>query len=203
MLGAWVSGGIEWCVFHHHRNTTHMPVDYTLAENDDGSKTIWFGETERRHRMKWLIGITLKPGSSCIETTVKLFNRTAQPHSILYWANVAVHVNDDYQVVFPPSANAVTYHSKNDFAHLPVADETYRGVNLSWWKNHPEPISFFTWDLQEDFMGGYAIIVGGPASFTWAITMSSAAPSCGSLAPGRADECGTRSSPTRTGPTRS
>jgi len=160
MLGAWISGGIEWCVFHHHRNTTHMPVDYSLAENDDGSKTIWFGETERRHRMKWLIGITLEPGCSRIGTTVKLFNRTAQPHSILYWANVAVHVNDDYQVIFPPSVRAATYHSKNDFAHWPIGDETYRGtdyrsVNLSWWKNHPEPISFFAWNLQEDFMGGY------------------------------------------------
>jgi len=160
MLGAWISGGIEWCVFHHHRNTTHMPVDYTLAENADGSKTIWFGETERRHRMKWLIGVTLHPGRSNIDTTVKLFNRTAQPHSILYWANVAVHVNDDYQVIFPPSVTAATYHSKNDFAHWPIADETYRGtdyrgVDLSWWKNHPEPVSFFAWDLQEDFMGGY------------------------------------------------
>jgi tetratricopeptide (TPR) repeat protein len=160
MLGAWVSGGIEWCVFHHHRNTTQMPVDYTLAENPDGSKTIWFGETERRHRMKWLIGVTLRPGSSNIEATVKLFNRTEYPHSILYWANVAVHVNDDYQVLFPPSVTAATYHSKNDFAHWPVANERYRGVDykgvdLSWWKNHPEPVSFFAWNMQEDFMGGY------------------------------------------------
>ena len=46
MLGAWISGGIEWCVFHHHRATTHLPVDYRLVENDDGSKTIWFGEME-------------------------------------------------------------------------------------------------------------------------------------------------------------
>ena len=38
MLGAWISGGIEWCVLHHHRATTFMPVDYTLAENPDGSK---------------------------------------------------------------------------------------------------------------------------------------------------------------------
>lgn len=160
MLGAWISGGIEWCVFHHHRNTTNMPVDYTLASNDDGSKTIWFGETERRHRMKWLIGVTLHPGRSYIEATVKLFNRTAQPNSILYWANVAVHVDDDYQVLFPPSVTTATYHSKNDFAHWPMANETYRGVDyrgvdLSWWKNHPEPVSFFAWDLQEDFMGGY------------------------------------------------
>ena len=160
MLGAWVSGGIEWCVFHHHRNTTNMPVDYALAENADGSKTIWFGETERRHRMKWLIGVTLYPGKSYIEATVKLNNRTEYPNSILYWANVAVHVNDDYQVQFPPSVTAATYHSKNDFAHWPIANESYRGtdykgVDLSWWKNHPEPVSFFAWNLQEDFMGGY------------------------------------------------
>jgi len=160
MLGAWISGGVEWCAFHHHRNTTFMPVDYTLAENPDGSKTIWFGETERRHRMKWLIGLTLYPDKSYVEATVKLFNRTAQPHSILYWANVAVHVNDQYQVIFPPSVQMATYHSKIDFTHWPIARGKYRGydysgVDLSWWKNSPVANSFFAWDLQEDFMGGY------------------------------------------------
>jgi tetratricopeptide (TPR) repeat protein len=160
MLGAWISGGIEWCVFHHHRSTTYMPVDYTLAENPNGSKTIWFGELERRHRMKWIIGVTLYPDKSYMEATVRLFNRSAVPHSILYWANVAVHANDDYQVIFPPSVQVATYHSKNDFSHWPVSNEVYRGVDykgldLSWWKNHPEPVSFFTWDLKEDFSGGY------------------------------------------------
>lgn len=160
MLGAWISGGIEWCVFHHHRATTFMPVDYTLAENPDGSKTIWFGETERRHRMRWLIGVTLYPGRSYIETTVKVFNRTPFSHSMLYWANVAVHSDENYQVVFPPSVNIATYHSKNDFIHWPIGQGSYQGidytgVDLTWWKNHPEPISFFAWDLKEDFMGGY------------------------------------------------
>ena len=160
MLGAWISGGVEWCAFHHHRNTTFMPVDYTLAENDDGSKTIWFGETERRHRMKWLIGLTLYPDRSYIEATIKFFNRTSQPHSILYWANVAVHANDDYQVVFPPSVQVATYHSKIDFTHWPISQGRYRGYdysgkNISWWKSSPVSNSFFAWDLQEDFMGGY------------------------------------------------
>ena len=160
MLGAWISGGVEWCAFHHHRNTTYMPLDYTLMDNPDGSKTIWFGETERRHRMKWLIGITLYPEKSYLEATVKFFNRTPTPHSILYWANVAVHVNDDYQIIFPPSVQAATYHSKIDFTQWPVSQVKYRGtdyqgVDLSWWKNHPEPNSFFAWQLPEDFMGGY------------------------------------------------
>ncbi|RPJ55046.1 MAG: DUF5107 domain-containing protein [Acidobacteria bacterium] len=160
MLGAWISGGIEWCVFHHHRNTTYMPVDHTIRENPDGSKTVWFGETERRHRMKWLIGITLYPGKSYLEATVKLFNRTPVPNSMLYWANVAVHVDENFQVIFPPSVELTTFHSKIDFSHWPVSNETYRGVDyrgkdISWWKVHPEGTSFFAWNLQEDFMGGY------------------------------------------------
>ena len=160
MLGAWISGGIEWCVLHHHRATTFMPVDYTLAENPDGSKTIWFGELERRHRMKWVIGATLYPDKSYMEVKVKIFNRTPIPNTFLYWANVAVHSNDDYEVVFPPSVEYGTYHAKGDFVHWPIANETYRGVDytgvdLRWWKNHPEPVSFFAWQLQEDFSAGY------------------------------------------------
>lgn len=160
MLGAWISGGVEWCAFHHHRNTTFMTVDHTLVENEDGSKTIWFGETERRHRMKWLIGLTLYPDRSYVEASVTFFNRTALPNSILYWANVAVHVNDDYQVIFPPSVQVATYHSKIDFTTWPIArgryrDHDYTGQDISWWKNSPVSNSFFAWQLQEDFMGGY------------------------------------------------
>lgn len=161
MLGAWISGGIEWCVFHHHRASTYLPVEYKLLDNDDGSKTIWFGEIEPRHRMKWSIGLTLHPGRSYIETDVRMFNHTEHTHSILYWANVATHVNEDYQVIFPPSVHQGAYHAKNSFIHWPVANEIYNGkdytgqVDVSWWKNHPDPISIFAHELQEDFMGGY------------------------------------------------
>ncbi len=161
MLGAWLSGGIEWCVIHHHRASTYLPVDYTLEEYEDGSKTIWFGETEPRHRMKWIIGLTVHPGRSYMETTVKIFNRTPQTHSMLYWANVATHVNDDYQVFFPPSTDFGVDHHKVDFTHWPISYENYRGVDytegvdISMWKNHPDPTSVFCHNLKEDFMGGY------------------------------------------------
>jgi tetratricopeptide (TPR) repeat protein len=160
MLGAWISGGIEWCVLHHHRATTYMPVDHTIVENPNGSRTLWLGETELRHRIKWIIGATLFPGKSYMQITGKIYNRTPYQHSFLYWANVAVHANDNYQVMFPPSVCCAFYHAKNDFTHWPISNETYqgvdyRGVDLSWWKNHPEPVSFFAWDLQEDFSGGY------------------------------------------------
>ena len=159
MLGAWISGGIEWCVFHHHRASSFMPVDYTFTENADGSKTIWIGEIEPRQRMKWAIGVTLYPGRSYIEAQVKMFNRTENANSILYWANVATHANENYQVVFPPSTEYGTYHAKNYFAHWPIANEKYLnrdyvGVDLSWWKNHPSPVSIFAYDLREGFLAG-------------------------------------------------
>ncbi len=161
MLGAWISGGIEWCIPHHHRATTFMPVDYTLEENADGSKTVWVGETELRHRMRWLVGITLYPEKSYMEATVKIINRTPFVNSILCWANVAVHANPEYQVFFPPSTEYATYHGKNQFARWPISNEFYsgvdytRGVDLSWWKNHPSPISFFAWNYKDDFFAGY------------------------------------------------
>jgi len=161
MLGAWVSGGIEWCVIHHHRASTFLPVDYELVENEDGSKTVWIGETEPRHRMRWTIGVTVFPGKSYYQTEVKIHNRTPFTHSLLYWANVAVSVNEDYQIIFPPSVDNVTYHAKNSFAHWPVSHEFYNnidysdGIDISWWKNSLVPVSFFANDLKEDFMGGY------------------------------------------------
>jgi tetratricopeptide (TPR) repeat protein len=161
MTGAWVSGGIEWCVIHHHRASTFLPVDYDLQEHADGSKTIWIGETEPRHHMRWTIGITAYPGKSYYQTEVKIHNPTPYTNTFLYWANVAAHTNKDYQVIFPPSVNQVTYHAKNSFANWPVSHEVYSGedftagVDISWWKNAVNQNSFFAHDLKEDFMGGY------------------------------------------------
>ncbi len=160
MLGAWISGGVEWNIPHHHRASTFMPVDYRLVENPDGSKTVWVGELEWRHRMRWIVGLTLYPGKSFIEATVKLFNRTPLPHSMLYFANVAVSANPDYQVLFPPSTEYGTQHSKIEFIEWPIARSRYSGqehdgVDVSWWKNHANMLSIFAWNDSDDFLGGY------------------------------------------------
>ncbi len=161
MLGAWISGGVEWNFPHHHRATTFMPVDYTLMENPDGSMTIWIGEVEIRHRTKWIIGLTLYPDRSYLEATVKLFNRTPLAHPMLYWANVAVHATEDYQIIFPPGTKFATFHGKNQFSQWPISTEVFNrvdytdGVDISWYKNHPAPTSFFAWNYEEDFLAGY------------------------------------------------
>lgn len=160
MTGAWVSGGIEWCVLHHHRASTFLPVDYTTNENEDGSKTIWVAEYEPRHGMRWTIGVTVFPGKSYFKAEGRIHNASPFTHSFLNWANVAVHVNENYQTIFPPSAQVVTFHSKTDFTQWSISTAKYRGVefngtDISWWKNVEASNSFFVHDLQEDFMGGY------------------------------------------------
>ncbi len=160
MLGAWISGGIEWNFPHHHRSRSFMPMDYTIVEQANGAKTIWLTELELRQRMQFTVGITVYPGKSYFEATIKPFNRTPLVQSFLYWANPAVHVSPAYQVIFPPSTEWATYHSKNDFSRWPTADDAYRGieyenVDLTWWENHPTPISFFAWNYEDDFLAGY------------------------------------------------
>jgi tetratricopeptide (TPR) repeat protein len=161
MLGAWISGGVEWNIPHHHRATTFLPVDWKIEEADDGSKTVWVGELELRHRMRWLVGLTLHPRSPVLEVAYRIINRTPFAHSVLCWANAAVHANENFQIIFPPGTGLATFHGKNQFSHWPISREVYngvdysQGVDVSWWKNHPSPTSFFAFGSEEDFFAGY------------------------------------------------
>ncbi|MBQ9893577.1 MAG: DUF5107 domain-containing protein [Bacteroidales bacterium] len=161
MTGAWISGGVEWNVFHHHRSTSHTPCDWRMVEDADGSKTIWVGETELRHRMSWAIGVTLHPGISYIEVTGRLINSTPDANSMLYWSNIATKVDENYQIIYPQSVDFGTYHCKEAMIHWPVSQEAFRGnddyigVDVSWWKNLPTSNSIFIFDQKDDFFGGY------------------------------------------------
>lgn len=161
MLGAWLEGGIEWDFPHHHRANAYMPVDYDIQENPDGSATLWIGELELRDRMKFLLGISVYPGKSYFEVTFRPLNSTPFTNSFLYFANTSVHTNDNYQVFFPPSTLFGTYHAKNQFLRWPVSHEVFnnidytQGVDVSWWKNHPDWTSIFAFNYTDDFLGGY------------------------------------------------
>jgi tetratricopeptide (TPR) repeat protein len=161
LIGAWISGGIEWNIPHHHRATTVLPVQYRIEHNPDGSQTVWVGELEIRHRMRWAVGYTLRPGKSYLEAQVRIVNRTPAVETMLCFANVAVSVNDQYQTIFPPSTQLGTFHFKNQFVKWPIADTVYnnedftKGVDISWYKNHFDPSSVFAWNYTDDFFAGY------------------------------------------------
>lgn len=159
MTGAWISGGVEWNMPHHHRSTSFMPVDYKIVENEDSSKTIWVGEYEKRSQTRWIVGMTLYPDKSYVEVSLKVLNVTPVNNNFLVWANTAVAANKDYQVIFPPDVERATFHHKSDFTDYPISHQVYQGidfknVDVSWWKNTTSPTSFFAWDSKQDFMGG-------------------------------------------------
>ncbi len=161
LIGAWISGGVEWNIPHHHRATTFIPVQDKTESHADGSKTVWVGELEVRHRMRWAVGYTLHPGRSYLEVSVRIVNRTPVANSMLCFANVAVHANENYQVIFPPSTQWGTHHHKREFIKWPIADGFYGGadfrggVDVSWYKNHVGSNSIFAWNYVDDFLAGY------------------------------------------------
>lgn len=160
MVGYWISGGNAWGYPHHHGPHTVAPMDYQVESHADGSTTVWISHIEKMHRLRILLGYTVRPGSSTVEMTIKPYNPTPYTCSFLFWANPSVHVDSTYQVIFPPSVEYVTQHHKSEMTSWPIADGRYNrfdytGKDISLWKNTGVPSSFFSWNPQEDFFGGY------------------------------------------------
>ncbi|MBX6360584.1 MAG: DUF5107 domain-containing protein [Acidobacterium ailaaui] len=161
LTGPWISGGIEFNWPQHHRPSTFNPVDYTIKENEDGSKTVWVHEIEIMFHTKGAAGFTLYPDKAYLEVKGRLYNRTPFPQTLLWWANAAVEVDENYQSVFPPDVNAVYDHGKRDVSSFPIATGTYYkvdyspGTDISRYQNIPVPTSYMAVNSAFDFVGGY------------------------------------------------
>lgn len=166
IAGPWISGGIEFNWPQHHRPTTYMPLEAALEENADGSKTVWTGETDPLYRMKGMVGVTLDKGRSYIKAKVRIYNRTDVPQQFMWWANLAVSVNDDYRTVFPPDVEWVNDHDRRAILEWPIAKGVYHtarpfnygeGTDISKYGNVIVPSSFLVSQDQSDmdFLAGY------------------------------------------------
>ncbi len=165
LLGPWISGGVEFNWPQHHRPSSFMPVDWVIEELADGGWTVWCSEHEPMGRMKGMHGVTLRPGSSLVEVRARLFNRTPEVRTFLWWANVCARAHERYQSFFPPDVRYVFDHAKRAVSTFPVARGPYYGVDygarppdeadLSWYRNIPVPTSYMATGTRGDFFGGY------------------------------------------------
>ena len=183
LAGPWISGGVEFNWPQHHRPSTYLPVEWMIEESEDGSKTIWLSEHEPMSRMKGMHGVCLRPGSSLVELKVRLYNRTSQTQTFLWWANVAAKVHEQYQSFFPPDVTYVADHAKRATATFPSVSGDYYGVHygergltgvpfnegpahyqpdgsyppdrLDWYSNIPVPTSYMVVNTDFNFFGGY------------------------------------------------
>lgn len=161
LAGPWISGGIEFNWPQHHRPSTFMPLDWAIREHADGSATVYCAEVEAMFGTRGAHSFTLHPDLAALQIDVQLYNRTTTPQTFLWWANPAVHVNDDYQSVFPPDVHAVMDHGKRDVSTFPIATGTYYkvdyrpGTDISRYRNIPVPTSYMAYHSDFDFVGSY------------------------------------------------
>jgi len=161
LAGPWISGGIEFNWPQHHRPSTFDAVDWTITENEDGSVTVWMGETEKMFHTKGMAGFTVYPDKAYLEIKGQVYNPTDRPQTFLWWANPAVTVNEHTQSIFPPDVNAVMDHGKRDVSKFPIADGVYYkvdyapGTDISRYKNIPVPTSYMAYHSDYDFIGNY------------------------------------------------
>ena len=161
LTGPWISGGLEFNWPQHHRPTTFMPVDETVRENPDGSKTVWVGEKEPMLGLQAMTGFTLHPDRALLEIRCRIFNGNDTPRRFLWWANPAVKGGDAHQSVFPPDVTAVFDHGKRDVSSFPIARGRYykvdysAGVDISRYRNIPAPTSYMAARSDYDFVGAY------------------------------------------------
>jgi len=83
MVGYWISGGNAWGFPHHHGPHTVALMDYQVERHADGSTTVWISHIEKMHRLRILLGYTVRPGSSTVEMTIKPYNPTPYTCSFL------------------------------------------------------------------------------------------------------------------------
>lgn len=131
LAGPWVSGGIEFNWPQHHRPSTTMPSTVAVEKGEDGSATVWLSEHDPVARMKGMHGIRLRPGVAHVELRVRVYNRTDDVQTFLWWANAGIEVHEQYQSFFPPDVTFVADHAKRAMSAFPLCEGRYYGVDYA------------------------------------------------------------------------
>ncbi len=183
LAGPWISGGVEFNWPQHHRPATYMPVEVAIEREPDGAVTVWCSDHDPVARMKGMHGLRLRPGKALLEVRVRLYNRTGDTQTFLWWANVATRVHEHYQTFFPHDVRFAADHAKRAVTKYPLSEGMYYGVDygertrtgvpaeeapahfvphgdypandLGWYANIPVPTSYMIVGSRGDFFGGY------------------------------------------------
>ncbi len=147
----YTSGGIEINYPLAHACTTSRPREISTARGEDGSASIIVSEYEQIWRTRWSVTYTLRPGRSCLETTVRIYNRTPHDSRYMYWGNCGFALGEDSQYIFPDSAAAMHGAEERVFS-WPM----WRNRDLSFYRNvPPEMLGLYMLDTAEPYFGYY------------------------------------------------
>ena len=149
--GAWAAFGVEFNFPVSHNWMSMSPVDFAMAQNADGSGSIFVGNVDRVYGGEWRVELRLSPGRSVLEQRVDLYNASRGRHRYYWWSNGAVQVWDDSHLIYPTELMAT--HGFTRIERWPVDD---KGRDLSVIRNQTDgPVSLFTYGTKEEFVGVY------------------------------------------------
>jgi tetratricopeptide (TPR) repeat protein len=148
LRGAWIPGGAEFNFPVGHSVTTFSPVDYRIeADRPDGSGAVWVGCLEHLSRMRWTVGVILRPNRAAVETEVRIHNRTDCPHPYYFWTNTAVPATNGLRFICAAS-RCRTWEGEMSF---PV----HEGRDLSLYRSHDRAADIFAMGCTRDDFGCY------------------------------------------------
>jgi tetratricopeptide (TPR) repeat protein len=152
MRGAWIGGGIEWNPGPHgHTVTILSPVDVLVRENRDRSITLVVGNTEKMFRTRWTVELTLHPGKSYLDETIRIYNPTDGIHPYYFWNCTAFPNLEGTRFIYPMTLG--TDHDGRKFFRWPV----HEGRDLTWLRNYDTMTSVFGYECAFDFFGAYDV----------------------------------------------
>jgi len=152
MRGAFISGGVEWNAGPQvHTVSIVSPVDVVPGRNPDGSAYLEINNLEKSLRTRWTVRLTLHPGRSYLDETIRLYNPIDAMNPYYFWNCTAQPQGDDTRFIYPMSL--ATDHNGVEFFSWPI----HKGRDLSWLKNHDIWTSIFAYQCQYDFFGAYHV----------------------------------------------
>lgn len=149
--GAWAAFGVEFNFPVSHNWVSMSPVDFSTAQNSDGSASIFVGNVDRPYGMQWTVELRLRPASTLLEERVTLHNRSDVRHRYYWWNNAGVRVWDDSKICYP-----MRWTASHGFTRVDTWPVDSSGVDLSVIRNQTRgTVSLFVHGSREPFMGVY------------------------------------------------
>ena len=149
--GGWPVGNLElYGPFDAHMLTwPGEPWAWALENHPDGSATLTLTHIDHFFRDKVSLAVTIRPGRSFLETSIRLYNKNLLPNRYLLWTNAGVAATEGSRFVYPMTKTIG--HDSSALNTWPMI----QGQDLSWNKNNKNMLGVFGLDIFDNFMSIY------------------------------------------------
>jgi tetratricopeptide (TPR) repeat protein len=147
----WPAGNLEvYGPYDAHMLTwPGEPWPWASKQEKDGAASVTLSHIDHFFRDKIAMTVTLRPGRSFVELSVRLSNNNLLSNRYLLWTNAGIAATEGTRFVYPMTRTIA--HVSSDIGTWPLTD----GKDLSWYKNNPNMLGVFGLDLYDNYISAY------------------------------------------------